>query len=413
VLFRICKFPQMKNYLLPTFTLVMLWFLPATLYAPNDGPLLPIKIEWNPPLEEWKDVSGRENIAGRYTSISIKAPAPLNTIEKLREMGFKLRMFSMANRLSGTPANVDLFDEADFLYNTNGGFVMATFKPVTLERIGILQANGSDSIMEFATCDTALPTDTLSNWTDSDNFATNILAYGYHERGRARGAGNGGLPGTKPPSNLTEYSKLEARANNQFLKQGGVDLIRFELTKAGTTVATSETRQIRDQADWFYYSGHGHHNNAKLATLDAEIGPGDVQWDEGMDVAIIAGCSVLDIKDHRAQSFGVLAYAEWLGAGGAWSPGAQWEPTGPTYFLGYCWKAPNDTQGGATIASHFSGLIQSGHSIPDAWKNANDSAAGRNACLINLNTTPPRFSYWDETGASPVWKTVEKGASGW
>ncbi|MEZ5433300.1 MAG: hypothetical protein R3F31_19490 [Verrucomicrobiales bacterium] len=374
---------------------------------------LPIEIKWNPPLEEWKNVSGRENEAGRYTSISIKAPAPLNTIEKLREMGFKLRMFSMANRLSGTPANVDLFNEADFLYNTNGGFVIATFKPDTLERIGILQANERDNINEFSTCDTALPTDTLSNWTDSDNFASNILAYGYHERGRARGEGNGGLPGTKAPSNLTEYSKLEARANNQFLKQGGVDLIRFELTKDGTTVATSETRQIRDQADWFYYSGHGHHNNAKLATLDEEIGPGDVQWDKDMDVAIIAGCSVLDIKDHRAQSFGLAQYAEWLAKGGAWSPGAQWEPTGPKYFLGYCWKAPTDTQGGATIASHFSGLIQSGHSIPDAWKNANDSANGRNACLINLNTSPPTFSYWDETGASPVWKTVSKGASGW
>lgn len=374
--------------------------------------LLPVEIEWNAPLEEWKDVSGRENEAGRYTSITVKAPAPLNTIEKLREAGLKLRMFSKANKLSGTPVNVDLFDEADFLYNTNGGTVIATFKPDTLERIGILLANERDNINEFATCDTALPTDTSSNWTDSDNFASNILAYGYHERGKARGEGNGGLPGTRP-NNFTEYGKLEAKANNQFLKQGGVDFIRFELTKDGATVAASDTRQIRDQADWFYYSGHGHHNNAKLMTLDEEIGPGDVKWDKDMDVAIIAGCSVLDIKDYRAQSFGVLKYAEWLGKGGAWSPGAQWEPTGPKYFLGYCYSAPLDTQGAATIASHFSGLIQSGYSIQDAWKSANDNANGRNACLINLNTSPPTYSYWDETSGSPVWTTVSKGATGW
>jgi hypothetical protein len=44
VIFRICKFPQMKNYLVPTFTLVVFWFLPATLYAPNDGPLLPFEL---------------------------------------------------------------------------------------------------------------------------------------------------------------------------------------------------------------------------------------------------------------------------------------------------------------------------------------------------------------------------------
>lgn len=35
----------MKKYLVPTFTLVMFWFLPATLYAPNDGPLLPPQVE--------------------------------------------------------------------------------------------------------------------------------------------------------------------------------------------------------------------------------------------------------------------------------------------------------------------------------------------------------------------------------
>lgn len=35
----------MKNYLVPTFTLVMFWFLPATLYAPNDGPILPVEIQ--------------------------------------------------------------------------------------------------------------------------------------------------------------------------------------------------------------------------------------------------------------------------------------------------------------------------------------------------------------------------------
>jgi len=34
----------MKKYLVPTFTLVMFWLLPATLYAPNDGPLLPVDI---------------------------------------------------------------------------------------------------------------------------------------------------------------------------------------------------------------------------------------------------------------------------------------------------------------------------------------------------------------------------------
>ncbi len=41
MIFRICEYPQMKKYLFATFTLVMLWFLPATLYAKNDAPSKP------------------------------------------------------------------------------------------------------------------------------------------------------------------------------------------------------------------------------------------------------------------------------------------------------------------------------------------------------------------------------------
>lgn len=48
----------MKHYLAPTFTLVLLWFLPATLYATNDGPLLPVEMritDRDDPKKKWTD----------------------------------------------------------------------------------------------------------------------------------------------------------------------------------------------------------------------------------------------------------------------------------------------------------------------------------------------------------------------
>jgi len=52
----------MKKYLVPTFTLVMLWFLLATLYAPNDGPLPPVDIK----VHQDNPNSGPEGQARKY-----------------------------------------------------------------------------------------------------------------------------------------------------------------------------------------------------------------------------------------------------------------------------------------------------------------------------------------------------------
>ena len=81
VLFRICKFPQMKNYLVPTFTLVIFWFLPATLYAQNNEPLLPVEM------------------------ITINAFIPDNTVDDPRNIIPFTRntVFEGDNRKAGTP----------------------------------------------------------------------------------------------------------------------------------------------------------------------------------------------------------------------------------------------------------------------------------------------------------------------
>ena len=148
-------------------------------------------------------------------------------------------------------------------------------------------------------------------------------------------------------------------------------------------------------------------------TFGEETTPSDVLWDGDLDVAIISGCSVLDIKDFRAKSFGVVAYAEWFAAGGDWSPGALWEKTGPKFLVGNNWAGPSDVAGTKEIVANFLSAVGDGSSIPEAWKSANPVTKGANACVIDCSKVPHEYWYWDETSGSPIWSKVVKGVDGW
>ncbi|MBR4652445.1 MAG: hypothetical protein IKO72_03725 [Kiritimatiellae bacterium] len=65
------------------------------------------------------------------------------------------------------------------------------------------------------------------------------------------------------------------------------------------------------------------------------------------------------------------------------------------------------------IASAFVGNIKSGNDIITAWRDANDTAKGRNACVIDCSRTPHQFWFWDESSGSPIWTKKEKGVASW
>lgn len=94
-------------------------------------------------------------------------------------------------------------------------------------------------------------------------------------------------------------------------------------------------------------------------------------------------------------------------------PGEIWEGTGVKYLLGYALKAPLDTDGGSAIASAFVANIKSGKDIITSWRDANDTAKGRNACVIDCSKTPRQFWFWDESSGSPIWTKKEKGTMSW
>ena len=135
-------------------------------------------------------------------------------------------------------------------------------------------------------------------------------------------------------------------------------------------------------------------------------------WNRDLDCAIIAGCAVLDVRNYRFNSLGLLyrwKHKDWKGA----YPGEIWEDTGVKYLLGYALKAPLDTDGGSVIASAFVANIKSGKDIITSWRDANDRAKGRNACVIDCSKTPHQFWFWDESSGSPIWTKKEKGTVSW
>lgn len=83
------------------------------------------------------------------------------------------------------------------------------------------------------------------------------------------------------------------------------------------------------------------------------------------------------------------------------------------FLLGYALKAPLDTDGGSLIASAFIANIKSGKDVITSWRDANDIAKGRNACVIDCSRIPHQFWFWDESTGSPIWTKKEKGVVSW
>jgi hypothetical protein len=242
--------------------------------------------------------------------------------------------------------------------------------------LGVLPSQESDSVTEKAWYDTGFDTDvSWPNLLDGHAFDNGMSA---ETRGQCTQAIYGGLDSTPPNSPL----------DNSFFKAGGVEIITAECCSG-----VSDKRQLMNQADYFYYSGHGW----ILTGAVYPGGPSDVSgyWDKDLNVIIFAGCSVLDINDYNDNTNGAAHLA---------SPGKLWEPIGPEYFLGYNWKAPTDLQNSDSIISSWLSNRGALGNI-EAWRAANDNSNGHNACAIIKNTS---YFYFRRILGIPVWTEVQK-----
>ena len=203
-----------------------------------------------------------------------------------------------------------------------------------------------------------------------------------------------------------------------FIQAGGAELMTVKVE--GMTDVQGKA-MLMNQADVFYYSGHGNSrtDNAFMPNLEA-LNPGDGHltpddlkpyWDRDMNCAVIAGCAVLNINNWVAfPSY----YAPLDGLGASYWPGKEMEKTGPDFLLGYGSKAPLDTQGSTAIAATFIRLYESSGDAFDSWRAANNNSNGRNAVAIHKDTKYGYFKYTVLAGVIPSYEwTVKPKVGDW
>ena len=223
-----------------------------------------------------------------------------------------------------------------------------------------LQSNGiarndDDGIAAKTSIDMSDAAAGSSNRQDSDYFDEHVSGRLY---GRARGTNGTGAESAAIP---------EGTLNLKTVQAGGTACL-----VATVGASRSAKKQCQQQSDILYYSGHGGHDTGKLYGV---AGPSDVTnfWHD-IDIAVFAGCSVLDIGDRAGNYENPASHGA--------SPGLRWlSASGASVLLGYAYKAPTDEQGGTAIVAAWVSC-RSGFDDAAAWMKANDNSAGRNACAI-------------------------------
>ena len=263
-----------------------------------------------------------------------------------------------------------------------------------LVELGLLPSQDEDGVDEMAWIDMgAVDSGMPSNLTDSEAFSS----IGYASRGKA----------TRDTTKTLNSTPPNAQPSDSFFKAAGCELVTVEYGGM-----KSPKRQIMNQSDIFYYSGHG---NLRTGVLQGGFSPdlAATYWQKDLNCVVFAGCSVLNIGKFRNESFGwtTSMYWHWRTKGSVPSPGKIWAENVRGVLLGFCWRAPLDNAGGRDIAETFAAEVNQGQDWITAWRNATNRKSGYNACAIDCTVTPNRYWYWVESKGGSSWTNVLKGAT--
>lgn len=312
-----------------------------------------------PDDESWPEIGkSRVLLDNENLRIKVRISPAISTLESC-----KLIMGSnVVVSTSGTcPAGVELPIAASEFS------AFSTYSEIRLSRtrdqmiaLGLLPSSDQDGVDEMAAYDVG----TFAGKEGSD--LSDCLAFeqmNLAHRGRASNEQSLTLDSNPPNAGLSE----------SFFKAAG-----SEVLSAAYGGVRSSSRQIMNQADYFYYSGHGVHRWGMVDDFEPSV-VSDC-WRKDLDCVIFAGCSVLDINDYNDN---------FLDPDGVWdpenhaaSPGRLWETKGPSLLLGYNYLAPRDETGAPErIIRAWLGL-RGTMGDADAWMKANDNMNGRNACAI-------------------------------
>ena len=307
---------------------------------------------------QWEALpEGKVILSDKETRIKVTMPSNIasSTAGYFDFIGNSLTVKTFETMPSGVQIPIST---ANTTYSLNGDTfeIRKTLSRTELKTLGLLPSQDDDGVFEKAWMDTGSDNPTADS-NLSDGLAFDSLSAVL--RGRST---NYGTLEDDPPNSPLHVS---------FFQAAGVEIITVECKGS-----KSKPRQLMNQADVFYYSGHGSHASGALTYGNPTL----VQpyWSQDLKVAIFAGCSVLDINDYN-NNFGDNV-----------SPGTLWEPLGPSVLLGYNYYAPTDLQNSAQIVSSWIANRGSQGNV-NAWMAANDNPSGRNACAIEKDS---QYTYY-------------------
>ncbi len=326
----------------------------------------------DPDDPSWAELDvGRVVLDDEELRIKVEIVPQLDSLAQCRQaFGSSLTVKTSGTCPTGT--SVPIPDDAAIV-NLFGKSEIRMSKPRRqLAALGLLPSEDDDDVDEMAWYDAGDDdVSSVSNLSDSRAFSE----IGYQFRGMALRPSVGDIDSTPPVSANSE----------SFCRSAGCEIVTVEY---GGIV--SPRRQIMNQADYFYYSGHGYHSDASLRGFGKgpRLTPSLVaaHWNRDLKCVIFAGCSVLDVNDYNGNYLGTTEHES--------SPGKLWAAVeGPDSFLGYAYKAPSDAQGADKIARDW--VSYRGAGDVDAWMRANDNRSGRNACAIErIDDSHIRYSYF-------------------
>ena len=280
-------------------------------------------------------------------------PRPNSTSEIVPIFGDSLTLSTSGTLPSG--AQVPLSEASSFGYEGASAVWRFSFSRDDLIRKGLVPENDEDGVDEKAWADLAdLNPSSGQDLTDSEAFGSMPC----EDRGCASFSTMLGLDSDPAMSN----------PSLSYFKAAGREL--FAVSFGGTR----KKRQVMNQADFFYYSGHGHHIDASLQN---GITPAMIAawWNRDLDCFVASGCSIMDINDYNCNypSDPVNHRA---------SPGKRWEAVGPRVLLGYNFRGPGDAGGAPARIAGFWNANRAGMGAVSAWMKANEANRAWHACAI-------------------------------
>jgi len=311
-----------------------------------------------PDDSSWAELEeGRVILDNESLRVKVVVSPQLATLDRFCQMFGN----TLTVKTSGTcPNGVQVPIGSDATIDGLSGEFRITKTRQQLIACGLLPSQNEDGVEESCAHDEGADVDSGVFLSGNEN-----------QRGRALVSSAGNLKAT-PPISIPSDS---------FFKAAGAEVVRVSCASC-----LANPRQIMNQADVLYYSGHGSSLTGSLKGPNGgsfRLTPAMVAswWNRDLNCVVFSACSVLDINDYNNN------YDDPFGGH---SHGRSWGQVGPSVVLGYNYIAPGDAGGATTrIISAWKNNRASGDI--DAWMNANRDNKAWNACAIEKDV---RYVYF-------------------